>query len=381
MIASTRRRTRLGFFAAWQATAPGKPVSAEVQISHMAAYPLREPISKRAYTVVELQTESGLKGYGECPNVPAGETAQALRILRGRPATSYEPIDKELEQSGVRGAVNMALLDVVGKFTKAPIYQLLGGPTRAKARAMTALKGSDDLQLAASLKMGIAAGYRAFVVPLPMLSPSERVRNFVRPVQARIESLRAAAGDDVDFVLDGAGALSSREASILCAALERLHLLWLDEPSGISDLSALRKLTPETVTPLGFGRDVTRAGEFQNLLREKIIDIVRPRVSRNGITSIRRIAAIAETYYVAVAPHHEGGPIATAAALHLAASIPNFFIQQIPLADADADHMMRAEITSNSVEIVKEGFAQLPYGPGLGVDVNPEALRKYKDLV
>lgn len=91
------------------------------------------------------------------------------------------------------------------------------------------------------------------------------------------------------------------------------------------------------------------------------------------------MAAIAETYYVAVAPRHEGGPVATASALHLAASIPNFFIQQIPWPEAEEDRRMRTEIAGQEVEAIKDGFAMLPVGPGLGTAVNEEALEKYKE--
>jgi hypothetical protein len=111
---------------------------------------------------------------------------------------------------------------------------------------------------------------------------------------------------------------------------------------------------------------VTR--RFSGPARE-VADVLRPSLALNGITQIRRIAALAETYYVAVAPYHNGGPIGTAAALHLAASLPNFVIQQIPLPEAEADRRMRAEITGTSVEVVKDGFAALPVGAGLGITV------------
>jgi galactonate dehydratase len=91
------------------------------------------------------------------------------------------------------------------------------------------------------------------------------------------------------------------------------------------------------------------------------------------------MAALAETYYIAVAPHHDGGPVASAAALHLAASLPNFFIQQVPLPAADEDRRMRGELTTRSVEVVKDGFAALPAGFGLGIDVDTRALEKYAE--
>jgi galactonate dehydratase len=133
------------------------------------------------------------------------------------------------------------------------------------------------------------------------------------------------------------------------------------------------------VTPLGFGRDVREASAFQDLLREGVVDILRPDLHRYGISRIRQIATLAETYYVAVAPHHDGGPIATAAALHLAASLPNFFIQHIPWSAAEADRRMREELVSQPIEAVRDGFAQLPGGIGLGIEVNEKALEKYRE--
>ena len=145
-----------------------------------------------------------------------------------------------------------------------------------------------------------------------------------------LDRVRSAAGEGSDFVLDAAGNLTPGDASSLAAALERSHLLWFDEPCPLSNLSAAYRIASENVTPVGFGRFAAEAGVFQDLLRSDAIDVVRPDLGRHGITQVRRIAAVAEPYYVAVAPFHDGGPIATAAALHLAASLPNFFIQQVP---------------------------------------------------
>jgi galactonate dehydratase len=139
----------------------------------------------------------------------------------------------------------------------------------------------------------------------------------------------------------------------------------------------LRKVGDETVTPLGFGAGIDEAGVFQALLREGLIDVARPDIATFGISGARRIAALAETYYVAVAPRHNGGPVGTAAAIQLAASIPNFFIQQAPIPVAEEDRAMRREIVSPAVETGKDGFLQLGKAPGLGISVNESALEKY----
>ncbi len=92
------------------------------------------------------------------------------------------------------------------------------------------------------------------------------------------------------------------------------------------------------------------------------------------------MAVVAETYYIAVGPEHDGGPIGTAACLHLAASIPNFFIQKIPCPEAEADRLMRSELIMEPVETVKEGYAPLLTGPGLGITVNEKNLEKYMEV-
>jgi galactonate dehydratase len=107
-----------------------------------------------------------------------------------------------------------------------------------------------------------------------------------------------------------------------------------------------------------------------------LIDVFRPDVRRNGITQIRKFATLAEVNYIAVAPYHDGGPVATAAALHLAASLPNFFIQQVPYPEAEADRRFRADLAGAGLEAVTEGYFALPTAPGLGLKINPSLLGK-----
>ncbi len=106
--------------------------------------------------------------------------------------------------------------------------------------------------------------------------------------------------------------------------------------------------------------------------------MVRPELVFFGITGVKRIAALAETYYVAIAPHHDAGPLVTAAAIHLAASVPNFFIQHVPIPLAPEDRAMRAALCSPNLEVGRNGFLALPPGPGLGVTVSESALEKYR---
>ena len=353
---------------------PGPPA---MEIAELQAFPVREPVSRRSYTVLRIRTKSGLTGFGECAGASAADLARARETLIGRPASAYAGV-RLLHALG--GAVNMALLDILGQSCKAPVYRVLGGPTRNKVRAMTSLTGANDDELVSDLKRGMSAGFRAFSVPAPSPAARNQGQAYARAARKRVDTLRTAAGDrNIDFVLNGGGGLSPGDAGSLAASLETFHLLWFDEPCAVSNLQTIRKIAGETVTPIGFGRHIAEPGTFQDLLREGLVDIVRPDLSRNGISQCRRLAAMAEPYYTAVAPHHEGGPIASVAALHLAASLPNFFIQHIPLPAADEDRRMRADLVSGSPEAVRDGFAALPGGNGLGIAVNEKALQQYKD--
>ena len=367
------RRMRLGALAQAGASSVGAG-KAELTVSEIKAYTLREPVSRRGYTVVEVQTKGGLTGYGECPSAAPEALALAKQAAVGQAATSYEVIGRQLAANpGMQAAVGMALLDIVGKFTKAPVFQVLGGPTRNKARALTPLEGASDAELVAAMQRAREAGHRAFLVPAPTAAAANQGQAFVKATRSRLEKLRAEAGPDIDFVLDGGGRLTPGDSASLATELERFHLLWFDEPCRVSNLAALHKIASETVTPLGFGRRVHQSGAFQDLLREQVIDVLRPSLALNGLSQLRRMAALAEPYYTAIAPHHEGGPIATAAALHLAASLPNFFIQQVPFTEAAEDRAMRARL-GGALEKPVDGFLALPTGPGLGIVVERGAL-------
>lgn len=316
------RRLRL---AAQTGAAPGGP-DAIVNGRHW-----RTP----RFSVIRLDARNGLTGYGECAPVADADFAAALAIIKDRPATSFEVV-RTLLSGPIEAAVNTALLDIAGKLAKAPIYQLLGGPTRNKARALAPLRNIQDLDALQK------QGYRAFRVPVLMANAA-----------GTLQSLRKQAGEDVDFVLDIEARLTPGQASSVAAAVERLHPLWLDEPCPLSNLRAVAKVSEENVTPLGFGRFANRPADFQELLREQLIDVLRPDLARLGISTIRRAAVIAETYYTAVAPYHAGGRIGAAAGLHLAAAIPNFFALDLPPGTA----------------AIQDGFAALPTGPGLGIEI------------
>jgi galactonate dehydratase len=353
----------------------------DLTIIDIRAWILREPVSERGYTIIKIRTASGMVGFGECAPLRSSEFAEAKRLITGKPVTSFNVTASLLSNcTTARAALNIAMLDVVGKACKVPVFQLLGGPTRHKVRALAQLSGDTETDLINSMNKLKGIGYKAFIVPIPAVINRNQGQAYVLATRKRLEALRTAGGEDVDFVLDGASLLSAGDAQMISAEIEKLHVLWFNEPCPPSSLGVFRKIAAESVTPIGLGKSVTEGGSVLDLLREDAVDIIRPDIGLNGITQIRRMAAIAEVYYVAVGPVHNGGPIGTAAALHLAASIPNFFIQEMPFPEAEEDQAMRLSLTTEPVEVIQEGFAVLPTGPGLGINVNEQNLEKYKEV-
>ncbi len=384
-----RKRLRL---AALAARPPHPAAEPKVAITDLTARAVQEPVGRRSYVVVEVRTNTGVVGLGEAAAQPDPATVAArLRELKprlvGQDALAAEAVQRALgsaaddpaqEMAAARAAINIALLDILGKLSKAPIYEILSGRTRHQARAFARIEGSDLGTLRDSLQRALSAGHKAFSVPLILPQGPTRGRAFYRQAHRLVESLRETAGDDADFILDCAGGITPAEAAGLATEFERFHLLWLEEPTSKINRQALAKISSESATPLGLGREILHNGGFQDLLRMDAVDVLRPGITRMGISEIRKAAALAETYYVAVAPFHSGGPIGTAAALQVAASIPNFFIQEVPFPADNRDLEMRQRLVNEPLESVNKGVFELPAGPGLGVTLNEAAVREYE---
>ena len=371
----------LASLAASTPAASGPPP--EIAISGLNAWAIRSSPEAVPRLVIALRTDTGVTGYGETSAGadPASSVAEALRhadALVGKDAMASVAVRASLSAAApeIRGAVDIALLDVRGKIADAPVYDLLGGRTRDKARAMASLHGSSEAELSQQLSAARNDGFRAFSVPalLPQGTPT-RGREFFADTEAMLRRLRQAGA--TDLVLDCAGRTTGAEAAGLAARLETFHLMWMDEPtSPISD-SALEKISHESVTPVGWGRFLTSSGRFQDLLRMQVIDVLRPDIGLHGISGLRQLASLAEAYYTAVAPFHRGGPIGTAAALQVAASIPNFVVQEVAFSTDEAERRMHVAFAGESVPQVVDGFFTLPTGPGLGLEIDEAALQEY----
>ena len=360
----------------------GPPQSAghPLEIAQFQAWRLKEPVSGRRYTVVELQSRGGETGYGEGGPVPAAEIVEARTAILGRRATESEFVRARLAGiPAMEAAVGNAMLDLLSKSRKVPIYQFLGGPTRFKARLLARLESTDEASAAAPLERAKRQGFRAFTIPALQRDAMIPLQEYVDRVRARVAKMQSMGGAAAEWVLDGAAAMTPGDAATVAKALEKVHLLWFDEPTSVLTADGLAKITDESVMPIGLGRKIHDIPAFQNLLRQASVNVLRPSLGLNSLTKIKRIAALAETHYVAVAPYHEGGPIGAMAGVHLAAALANSYAVDVPAPAADRDAAMRAELTSGNKEAAENGFAVLMNRPGLGFEVNRKALDAYSE--
>ena len=225
--ASTQRRARLSSMLAAQVAAAAPSSNTKFEITELRHYSIREPVSGRTYSVVRARTRGGLTGFGEGPAGLASEFARTQQFWLGKAATAYTTAGPPLPLSG---AVNMALLDIIGKACQAPVFRVLGGPTRDKVRALASLSGSTPDDLAASLKRVTAAGYRAYAVPAPHPAARNQGQAYERDLRKLLEALRSGGGEQMDFVLDGGGQLTPGDAANVALTMEPMHPLWFDEP-------------------------------------------------------------------------------------------------------------------------------------------------------
>lgn len=374
----TRTRRKLPAAAAVLFAPP--PPDHPLNITDFRAWRLKEPVSNRRYTVVRLKSQSGTSGYGEGGPALAPEIVAARTAALGRRATESEFIRAALRDiPALEAAVSNAMLDLVSRAKNVPIYQYLGGPVRFKARLVAHLEGRTAAESAPSLERARRQGFQAFTTAAPQRDAMIPLRAYVNLVRKHMADMQALAGPSAEWVLDGEGAMTPGDAATVANALERLHPIWFDEPTGVVTQDALSKIVDESVMPIGLGRAITDIAGFQSLLASGSVNIVRPDLSRNSLAKIKRIAAIAETHYVAIAPFHNGGPIGALAGIHLNAALIHAYAQQIPVPAADRDAAMRAEITSGLKETADKGFFALLNRPGLGFEVNQSALDTYSE--
>jgi galactonate dehydratase len=332
----------------------------------------------RNFVTLKLTTEDGITGLGDA-TLNGRELAVAgylehhvIPLLVGRDARRIEDTWHYLYKGAYwRGgpvtmtaiaAVDTALWDIKGKALGVPIYELLGGPTRNRVRVY-AHAGTPE-----RLKEQLARGFTAFKTGPAKRRPARYVETpgAVQYAVEKFAELRKIAGNDVDIALDFHGAISPAMAKVLIKGLEPYQPMFIEEPCQAQNHDIMAEIARGTFLPIATGERVFTKWGFREVLEKKAATILQPDLCHaGGITEVRLIAGMAEAYYATIAPHNPLGPISLAAGVQMSASIPNFLCQeQVSLGEG----YLKKPFT------VRDGYLDLPTGPGLGIELDEEAL-------
>ncbi|HQT21654.1 MAG: galactonate dehydratase [Sphingobacteriales bacterium 17-39-43] len=258
--------------------------------------------------------------------------------------------------------IDQALWDIKGKLLNVPVYELLGGPTRDRVRVYGRASTAEQMkqQKAAGftvIKTGVAKKAHANIVENP---------RFIKYAIDNFASLRDAGGDDMDIGIDFHGSISPQTAKILIKELEVYQPMFIEEPCQCQNVDTMVDIARGTHIPIATGERIFTKWGFREILEKGAASIIQPDLCHaGGITEGRIIAGMAEAYYVPIAPHNPMGPISLAVGLQLAASIPNFLVQeQVSLGEG---------YLKNPFKLQKDGTVLVPKGPGLGIELD-EAL-------
>jgi galactonate dehydratase len=258
--------------------------------------------------------------------------------------------------------IDMALWDIKGKALGVPVYELLGGPTRQRVRVYAHARTPE------AVKAGRARGFTAFKTGPAKRRPSRYLETpaEVRYAAEQFGELRRAAGDDVDLAIDFHGAISPALAKVLIKALEPYSPMFIEEPVNCQNHDVMAEIARGTHLPIATGERVFTKWGFREVLEKRAATILQPDLCHaGGITEVRLIAGMAEAYYATIAPHNPLGPISLAAGVQLAASIPNFLCQeQVSLGEGYLKQPF----------VRRQGYLDLPTGPGLGIELDEHAL-------
>ncbi len=339
---------------------------------------------------VRVESDDGATGWGEASLEGYAEAVDgAFEALRDR-FVGEDPFRIEhIWQVGYRGGfyrggpvlmsalagLEQALWDLKGRTLGLPVWQMLGGRVRDKVRAYSWIGGDRPNEIASAAKLRREQGFSA--VKMNATAEMEWVGT-PRQFDVVIERVAAAQAEGLDVGLDFHGRVHRPMAKQLAKALEPLGLLFVEEPLLSDNPEGLRQIAQLVSTPIALGERLYSRWGFKPFLEAGAVDIIQPDLSHaGGILEVRKIAAMAEAYDVAVAPHCPLGPIALAACLQLAGCTPNVALQEMSVG---IHYNVGADLLSYCRDkkqlTAEDGFLGIPDGPGLGIDIDEDAVRE-----
>jgi len=355
----------------------------------------------RNWVFIKVETnEAGLYGWGEASlewktRAVCGAVEDFTPMLIGEDPARIEFLyQKMYRQSfwrmGVIGmsaisGIEQALWDIRGKVLGQPVYNLLGGQVRDRVRMYTHLGGGDmkavyetqwgdDFSKFAELAQQVVAqGYTAVKVLItPPTEPLNSIAGY-RYIDGAMRAIREAVGDDVDIMIDCHGRHSLANALEFCRILAPYRPYFIEEPVPPENIDVMVEVRKASPVPIATGERLITRYQFREIFEKQAANIIQPDLCHcGGLWEAKKIAAMAETYYIGVAPHNPLGPVANAAALHFALSTPNFLIQEDMLTDVP----WRWEVVQHSLRTEKGHWLPTD-APGLGIEVNEAAAAKH----
>ncbi|SDK02320.1 galactonate dehydratase [Sediminibacillus albus] len=274
--------------------------------------------------------------------------------------------------------IDQALWDIKGKYYNAPIHQLMGGRCRDSIRVYSWIGGDRPTDVGTAAKQAVNTGFTAVKMngteELQYIDSYEKIDQAVE----RVAAVREAVGHGVGIGIDFHGRVHKPMAKVLAKELEQYRPMFIEEPVLSENEEAFKEIARHTHIPIATGERMFSRWDFKHMLAEGYVDIIQPDLSHaGGITECKKIASMAEAYDVALAPHCPLGPIALAACLQVDASSHNAFIQEQSLGiHYNKENDILDYIKDRSVFAYEEGYVAIPDGPGLGIEVDEEYVRK-----
>ncbi len=338
------------------------------------------------YRYVRVYTDQGVYGTGEASHVDEGwrgSTQSMASQLIGLDPRDVDACFEKVRRSYIfRGGfsglgisaltgIEVALWDLAGKAQGVPVYRLLGGKFRDRVRLYVDSANSDYQQRAEEVR---AKGFTAIKFDLDDANNPHKLDPWnwsvtpdeLKSMVDQAFEIREAVGS-MDLAIDLHGRYDATAGLALAHALEPLNLMWLEEPVPPENIDALAKITQATRTPICAGENLYLRHGFRDLLQKQAADIIMPDISKcGGLSECRKIANLAELYYIPFAPHNNSSALSTVADAHVCASVPNFLALEFHrYGDPTWDEVILAEQPA-----IQQGHVVLEEKPGLGVELN-----------
>ena len=342
---------------------------------------------RQTWVFVLVHTDVGITGVGEASlegkeRAVAAAVDDLARFLVGRDPTYLEQNWQIMYRHGFwRGGVvlnsalsgiEQALWDVAGKELGVPVWRLLGGAARDRVELYTHCGGATADDLAKNASNLVAQGWRGLKTGSVGFEHFGSEKKCIEAFVERIRAMREAVGPDIKIMVDAHGRHLPGQAIKMIRAVEPYDLYFFEEPVPPDNVDAFARLANGTLgVNIATGERLFTKWGFRELLERQYVDIIQPDVCHDGgILETRKIAAMAETYYVRVAPHNPNGPVATAASVHLGICLPSFCVLEYAQNQPWRDQVLKKPLA------IVDGYVPLPQEPGLGVELDLEAIAK-----